>query len=120
MTEKTGTDVICDAVKLQVKRARYGRMAQEVGISNDTLLAFAEGRNELSDEVLGKLARELWQRTEFDAEKNLLVTKSRPLCAVAPTPYTPGPDSYDAVAVARAPRLTLGEKPKEKKCGRAR
>lgn len=88
----TGTDAIRRAVALRVKRMDYGRVAREVGIANETLVAFAEGRVQLSNERLCKLATELWQHTEFDPEQNLLRSTNRtppqPM-GIPPAPYDP-------------------------------
>lgn len=62
----TGIEAIRAATKIRVKKMSYGILAREIGIANDTLLAFSEGRAQLSEKQLCALARELWQHTIFD------------------------------------------------------
>ena len=55
MTEPvvTGTDVIRQAVK--AKRPNTAVLARELGLSNETLLSFCEGRVQLKPETLQAL-----------------------------------------------------------------
>ena len=86
----TGTAAIREAVRMQVKRLRYGRLAHEVGVASETLLAFAENRIQLSPQQLCALAREIWPNAEFDPTADQLRPLNRTvraLCTAPPLPF---------------------------------
>jgi hypothetical protein len=97
MAEQTGTDRLRAGIAARVANLAYARLARDLGVAAETLLAFGQGRINLPPEVLVRLAEELWDKVTYDVELDLLRpaerTEARPLGVTAP-PYVPAPPSF--------------------------
>ena len=84
---KTGTDRVREATRSRLRKASY--LARDMGVSNDTLHAFAEGKANLSPEIISKLAEHLFPNAVFDHKIDRLrsANKAPALSFVAPDPY---------------------------------
>jgi hypothetical protein len=113
----TGIDALRAMAMARVKQQTYGRIANEIGVSPDTLRDFAEGRRAtLPDEKLRALAKQIYEgHAEYDAETGMLrpVNRTtRPLGepatvkCIAPKTFGLGPgyDSGTIKPVEAAPK----------------
>jgi hypothetical protein len=88
MTEiVTGTDALRQAVR--AKPLNTAVFARDLGIPNQTFLAFTEGRVELKPDILKALAGHLWgghiaYNVERDCLQSANRTEPRPMGAVPP------------------------------------
>ena len=100
MTAVTGTDVIRRAMLNRVKKAQgFGRLRFETGIPDEGFRAFAAANN-LSDEALDVIAREIWGgAVEFDPVHNLLRSSNH----AAAKPLHQSPSLPKAARAAMAP-----------------
>ena len=71
----TGTSILRACALRRVRKTHYAGLAQDVGITGDTFLAFAEGRRDLPPEKLQLLCKVFYPNgTRLDVERDLLVT----------------------------------------------
>ena len=114
----TGVDVLRRTVKASdAKAGVLLAIVREIdGIGISTLEAFAAGKTDLSVELLQKLTKVLYPHSELDLESGMLRSANRAPSTsyITPDRFVPGPEHYDPVAAANAPRFTLPERLQEK------
>ena len=111
----TGTDILRACALRRVKKVRYAALAQDLGITGNHFVDFAEGRRDLPVEKLQLLCKEFYPNgARLDVERDLLVTGNQEAKVFATAMPEPCKRTEFKPVPFTGLRFELGEPPKPK------